>query len=215
MAVEKIIERLAGTKNVQAIKSAFEEVAVDIASRHIKPFFDMQDPYRPQIALLAAIRMESGHLELLKISDTTVSTVEGYDVLGTGEHLARSLIDWLYDPMTSTRLMRVVALNIVQQTKRYVSGVGGSTNVVSLTQELQRRSVSVYDDSQFFFGIQNYLTPLLLACIDDTVTDETFTKHQERLIELFRDVRGATKHQRDSEKAFFKQSVSEKSEPTP
>jgi hypothetical protein len=214
MTTEKIMSRLpAKGKSIQAIKDSFEEVVLDIQTHHIQPFFDMHDQYRPQVRLLAIIRLTTGELELIKVSDTTVSTVEDYDVLGSGEHLARSLVDWLYDPMTPTRLMRVVALNIVQQTKRYVSGVGGTTHVASLTSDVQRRQAGLYDDSEFFFGIQKYLRPLLLASIDEKAEDTEFTKHRDKLIELLNDVRSATNRKQDAENYFFKRSTSEKSEP--
>lgn len=100
--------------------------------------------------------------------------------------------------------MRVVALNIVQQAKRYASGVGGTTNVASLTREPQRRSVSVYDDTEFFWGIQRLLRPLLLACMDESVPDEEFQQRQDKLVELFRDVRRAVKHQEESRREFFR-----------
>jgi hypothetical protein len=217
MTIEKMMAALRGQgKDIQGIKDIFEKVALNIHRRHIKPFYDMQDDYRPQVCLLVMIRMASGELELLRISHTTVSVVEDYEVLGAGEHLARSLIDWLYDPMTPTRLMRVIAINIVQQTKRYVSGVGGTTHVASLVREPQtRESSGLYDDSEFFFGIQKYLRPLLLAAIDETTNDDLFSGCRDGLIGLLNDVRAATKQRHNLEDRFFTRSPSEKSELEP
>ncbi len=205
MAIDKMRRSLAGKgKTVQGIKDAFEEISLDVYNRHIKGFFDMHDPNRPQILLLAGIRLASGEMQLVKVTDTAVSPVASFDALGTGEYLARSMADWLYDEDIPVRLMRVIAINIVQQTKRYASGVGGSTHVSSLTRERQRRSVSLYDDSQFFWGIQGLLRPILLGCMDEAVSDEVFQQAQNRLIELFRDVRQAIKHQEESRKEFFR-----------
>jgi hypothetical protein len=98
MTIEKMMAALRGNKKyIEEIKDAFEEVALDVHTRHIRPFFDMSDPNRPLVRLLAIVRLTCGDLELLKISDTTVSAVDTYDVIGSGDHLARSLIDWLYD----------------------------------------------------------------------------------------------------------------------
>jgi hypothetical protein len=160
-------------------------------------------------------RLKNGDLELFRVAHTTVSVVEDYEVLGTGEHLARSLIDWLYDPMTPTRLMRVVAINIVQQTKRYVSGVGGTTHVASLVREKQPRDAGLYDDSEFFFGIQKCLRPLLLASIDKQADDTHFSKCRDDLIGLLNDVREATKREHNLEESLFKRSTSEKSKLEP
>jgi hypothetical protein len=217
MTIEKMLFAMHGAgKNLKGIKDSFEAVALDVHNKHIRPFFDMHDETRPRIYLLAIIRFSSGQLEILKIADTTVSLVEDYEVLGAGEHLARSLIDWLYDPKISTRMMRVFAINIVQQTKRYVCGVGGTTHVVSLAHEPQRRDASIfYDDSEFFFGIQKYLKPMLIACLDEDVADNIFEGCKSALVELFSDVRAATKQKKDAEDRLFKRSTAQMSEPEP
>src|SRR5579862_4765061 len=75
MTIEKMGLVLRGKgKTIEGIKEAFESVALDIHTRHIQPFFNMQDESRPQICLLVAVRLTTGQLELLKVAHTTVSS---------------------------------------------------------------------------------------------------------------------------------------------
>lgn len=98
MAIDKMRRAISTSdKTLPGMQAACEEVLLNVYGSHISPFFDMNDQNRPQILLLIAVRVTSGEMQLFRVVDTTVSPVAYFDALGTGEYLARSMADWLYD----------------------------------------------------------------------------------------------------------------------
>jgi 20S proteasome alpha/beta subunit len=191
MAVDEIDLQLAENADLQRIREIVVDVTDRLSRRCIFCYVD-GDPDRPDLQLLVGARMKSGQTLLLKTEVNRICEVSGCDFVGVGHTLARTVASWLYQPQMPADVVAVIAMQIVYWVKQHVSGCGQETRVVSLVDR-NRSSITLYEDRDFFWGLNELIQPILVSCIDPTVTDTQFSDRIEKFAMKMGQVRQARK----------------------
>src|ERR1700678_181282 len=157
------------------IRNALKAALLDVFNNHILPDPDILPEDRPE--LLIALQYDAATL-LYKTLGTRFVRLHSPACVGRGIVLAKSLTAQLFKKDMPLRLGGIVALYVLRQTKRWVDGCGGNSDVLLLSN--QDRSVvristeEVQTVEKHFDEFNEYIRPLLLATSDRETTDVTF-----------------------------------------
>jgi len=178
MAFEKVLRRIptAGDQ-VDTIFDAVEEVLIQIFETNIA-----LSPVRPRpgFDLFAAVRTPTHEFGLFKSAD--VAFRRGFDIemSGVGKLLGLYLADMLYDYRMSVKQGLFLAAYILRVANKYVTGVGGKSDIITITKADGLKKAFGFDVSHLqdhFDEFDSYLSPLILAVPD--VPDSNATELQQ------------------------------------
>jgi len=106
-----------------------EQILLEVYDKNISPVKEEVD-----FGWLAAIRTPDEDLGLLKsFRSCSLVRSKGFECTGMGEILAKYLSDILYAPNMSLNQGVFLAAYILRLTKRYVTTVGGRSDILALT----------------------------------------------------------------------------------
>jgi hypothetical protein len=154
MAIENIVEGIKDTTTLKQIEKVVKREILDLHEKHFYIIPEKAD--RPSVSLLIALWIQGEKdCVLLKTSQTSVSRVRTYDLIGVGKFLATCLIDTLCELGGSCEDAALSAICVVGLVKSYVPGCGGSTDIVSISRDgTIRRAVNYRIEAaeEFFAG---------------------------------------------------------------
>jgi hypothetical protein len=212
MAFENVIRRLptAGSASDE-ILDRIQETILEIYDTNIALY---PNKPKPGFDMLAAVRTPDSSLALMKSADTAFSRNFNFEMSGVGKLLCVYLADLLYEPSASVKQGLFLAAYILRVANKYVAGVGGRSDVVTLdTSGKLEVSLGVEIDvlQEHFDQFDSILRPLLLAVPDVPVpfssttqeNQESKANFEQRLAEFVRQVKELREHY-EYEKLPFK-----------
>jgi hypothetical protein len=159
---------------------------------------------RPMVFLCVAARLPDGAVRAWKVSETAVSTVRHTEFVGVGQDVAMSLANWLYpEPATDTIAnVRILAKEIIGETKRISKDVGGSTHICTLpTGKLVGSTWHVRKrfDTEFFWGVNTLLGEVLQMATRRQYGDAAFQAALDNLTRHLTAIRKKAQSLKDGE----------------
>ncbi len=212
MAFENVTRRLPTAGNTSdEILDKIQETILEIYDTNIALY---PNKPKPGFDLFAAVRSPDSSLALMKSADTAFSRTFKFEMSGVGKLLGVYLADLLYEPSISVKQGLFLAAYILRVANKYVAGVGGRSDVVTLNSSGKLQvSLGIEMDvlQEHFDRFDSILRPLLLAVPDvpdpflstAEAIKETQTKFDERLAEFVRNVK-ELRDQYEYEKSPFK-----------
>ncbi|HTT03516.1 MAG TPA: hypothetical protein VMG11_15660 [Steroidobacteraceae bacterium] len=176
MAADQLLERsLEGDEDLSELWEECERLVNRLSKKYIFCYGE-RDPERPQLQLLVAARMrEQGSRLLLRSDANRIAKSDGFEVLGHGSELARSVTSWLYEPGLTVSVVARLVTHIVHWTAEHVPGCGRTTQVLCLSGAAQTpKPVHAPAEEEFFWGLNRLLQPIITGCIDERITDVQF-----------------------------------------
>jgi len=164
-------------------------------------------PYRqaltdsPDMQLLFGILPIEGEAKLFSLYQHDLAPVSSYHCVGVGYATARYLAKWLYDPGMPIGVFGPLALQIFGEVKKHNSGCDDQTKIAKLFNKGRGKGepqMIVVDDSEFLWGLHGLLKPVISACVDASLPDQIFDMALEQFCGKMRDVRAATKREKES-----------------
>ena len=131
-AVEQIFEAVSAAKGstVRQLKKTISDALLHFYRYHVSAY-PTRDPLDNIIDLICGVRAASGELTLYKASGPLLSTVTGFALCGSGEIL-RHIVEELYQPTIAVPRAVALTLHTLNLGKRYVAGVGGDSEILTL-----------------------------------------------------------------------------------
>lgn len=189
MAFEKAVDRVLACDEIESIKGAIEETILDIHDKHIRLYPGEQKPYFD--LLVAAWTEKERRATLLRTSSTAIVDGGLYECIGMETGLAHYLIDKLYRAGISTKYAAFLAVNVLQQTKKYTPYCGGASHIMILDNDghlAMETTGDVVDREQYFHDYDSVTRDILFECADLDLADDEFKKrlslHIDGLIAL-------------------------------
>jgi len=180
------------------VRSRLEEILAQIHNKHIFAFYKPTDPNCPSVQILVAIRDGKQELRLFSSQETVVTMVDDYEVLGTGADLGDFIADSFYEPNQHVSVVKVIALYMIGQAKRYSQHCGGDTHIYIVDKKPVKGTVwAAWDESEIIREFQTELKPILLGCRDRNITNEEFESALARFVKGVRDIRQITTRSAD------------------
>jgi hypothetical protein len=104
---------------------------------------------------------------LLKVSGDMVEVVNRSDFIGGGDELARATASWLFHPMLPRKVAGQIALQVLHWTTQHAQFCGKGIHAMGIPNPWQpEHSVAIYEITEFFWGLNDLLRPILIGCID-------------------------------------------------
>ena len=131
-AVEQVFEAVEGANGstVGKLKVTIREALLEFYRHHVSAY-PTRDPMDNVIDLICAVRAANGELALYRASGPLISTVPGFALCGSGE-IIRHIVEELYQPTIAVPRAVALMLHTLNLGKRYVPGVGGDSEIVTL-----------------------------------------------------------------------------------
>jgi 20S proteasome alpha/beta subunit len=125
----------------RSVKERIQRVVLDSFDKFIAPYANFPADDRPFVDLLIVVLVASDiwhYQSLFKASGTTVREIEcGSDCIGTGLIMAKSLAERFYSPFMDLDELVLAVCYIMFQTKKWVDGCGGNTDLIIASKEKQ------------------------------------------------------------------------------
>jgi hypothetical protein len=157
------------------IRKTLKTVLLDVFHNHILPDPDILPEDRPE--LLIALQYDAATL-LYKTKGTKFRQLYSAECVGRGVILAKSLTAQLFDSGMPLSQGSLVALYVLRQTKRWVDGCGGNSDVLLLSDRnraIERISTAdVTTLESHFDEFNGCIYPLLIATADRLASDAEF-----------------------------------------
>jgi hypothetical protein len=131
---------------------------------------------RPQADLLFAA-LVGGEIRLYKATGPIVNEVEGYELTGIGDVLARYIAARTYKDNLSLQEAAVLATYTLEQAKEYVDGCGGESHVVLLFKTGKHRRLDFMKITALNTMLRSYeqsAMQLMLAAPNQEISDADF-----------------------------------------
>ncbi len=133
MVIQECLEAIrqsSMTRTLRAMRLAIRET--------LKPLYEEYVDTRPtaaerdgaQFCTLTALWSKAEGLDLIASQDTAVWTVPSWNCLGSGEYLARFLLDPVYTPSISSEIAVRLAAQAMAAIKGYDAACGGDTEMI-------------------------------------------------------------------------------------
>lgn len=121
------------------VVSRLEDILLLYHRRHIYPHPLYDKPYGPVVQLVVAVQYsEHGQVYLFETDEANVAQCASYAFVGTGESVARYIIEPLaYLPVSGMPRKQVLLLadHMLYQVKRFVPGCGGASQFLWLGED--------------------------------------------------------------------------------
>jgi hypothetical protein len=196
MAFEKLAKRLEASPEEgltsSRVQEIIEEVVLEIYGTNIASLPPSSE-YIGFSTLAAVQALDGGRIEIIKTTDTAVTSVGKFDSIGTGFAFGKYLADNMYDPQMTISQGVTLAAYLVYVAKKYVPGCGGNTSIFALTPQevLFDWDEKIAKLEAYFHGFDRALAPVFLACPDEAISEQEFKRKlaefNETLIKLRKD----------------------------
>ena len=167
MAAEKLRDEMkcAQPQNASDARDRVEELVHGIYTRHIFSFYEVSDPYRPQIQLIVAMRCADGNLALVRTNDSAAILSEKFEVSGTGSPIFDYWLRYFYREKLSMEGMAMLALFMLKEVKKVHPACGGTSHIFYLPKVQNAvRGSRLFDDEQLLLGFPDNIVKILSAC---------------------------------------------------
>ena len=121
-----------GSVKINSVDAIIRKTIARIYERNIFRHWEPGDNERPSIELVIGCRDDDEQVALWKTADKTVSRVGASVFAGSGAILASHVGEKLFRYGASTPIVHHIATQIVRESKRKSSGVGGNTDTWSV-----------------------------------------------------------------------------------
>jgi hypothetical protein len=145
-------------------------------------------------AIIAATRTPEDEKLTIFRSDQNPVVLQstGFECCGSGAVLARYLADIFYGPDISTEQGIFLSTYILRLAKKYITGVGGRSDILRLTPDGEMRTQRqdlVGDLETLFSGIDEIIKPVLFSCPNIDSSEENFLKTMNNFNERIKAMR--------------------------
>jgi 20S proteasome alpha/beta subunit len=176
-AVEQIFDAIETSKGsrLNQLKKVISDALLVFYSNHVS-VYPSREPFEKVIDLICGVRGAGGELALYKTSGPLLSTVTGFVLSGSGEIL-RHIVEELYEPTIAVPRAVALALHMLNLGKRYLAGVGGDSEILTLTAQgipIQEQTAAVEIKESHLDLFNRRIGELLLQFPDSTITPESF-----------------------------------------
>ena len=185
-AVEQIFEMVdtSKPKNIADLKALIRQALLRFYRQEVRNY-PTRDPLDTVVDLICAIRAPAPdkHFALYKASGPVISSVSGFAVLGSGA-VMRHVLEELYQPTIAVQRGVALVLHLLSLGKRYVTGVGGDSHIVTLTADgmpVQEPIGEIRIKERYLDGFNRLVGELLLHFPDRSIMPRSFTEAMERL----------------------------------
>jgi len=157
------------------IRKTLKRVLLNIFRDHIAPDPDILPEDRPE--LLIGLQYEAATL-LYKACGTKFRRLHAAECIGKGIVLAKCLTAQLFDPGMTLVHGGIVALYILNQTKRWVDGCGGNSDILLLSHRnriitrIPTQDIKTLESH--FDNFNEHLRPILVGCADGKMSQSAF-----------------------------------------
>ncbi len=118
----------------RSVRERIQRIVLESFERFVVPYANFPAEDRPffELLIVVHIRSEIWHYQcLFKVSGTTIREIEwGYDCIGTGLIMAKSLSERFFSPGMELDELVLAVCYIMFQTKKWVDGCGGNTDLI-------------------------------------------------------------------------------------
>jgi len=203
MAVEECEQALASISDptLQDMEDRIVEVLVEVHRKHIFPHPAKGYEGGPDFNLLIGLWSPHDKQRLYRTDETALDRVPTYDCLGTGEYLARYIIDPRYaGPQLEFKQVLFTAITALGRIKKYDPNCGGKSEFVVLRRNGEMAHETEFDISQgekFSDTFFNLATAVYTMIADYPLTDEQVKQHITWFLEAVNDARGSLQTEKD------------------
>lgn len=172
-AFEEISESVGPRFSHDAIRGAIEQVVSDLYNQYVYPTPGEDKPY---FELLVGYHTAKG-ADFIKISRRATVRPKQHEVIGYGILQAAQLMDRWYRPAMSEDEAILLAVYLLQQTKRYVPYCGGPSRICILRPDGKVEWVSsarVTVEENYADEFDETIRDPFFACANRGVTDADF-----------------------------------------
>lgn len=135
MTVQMIRDEVSnGSPDSNAVKEIVKKTVTHVYRKHVYPY-PAPSNEKPHFDLLVGLWKQGESVQLLKTSRTGVMKVEDYECLGVGMYLGKYIVDSVFRPNLSVRQAEFLAIELIEEAKRYVPGCGGETHIVTMNSD--------------------------------------------------------------------------------
>lgn len=193
--VDMIIQRIKqeldrGYDNIKDVQECIQSTLLAVYKNEIS-----LHPYSEEdkiVHLLIAIHPKSEQeVTLLKAHATILREVSTYEIIGSGE-VIRYVAENLYKSDLPMSQCVLLSIHLVNLAKKYVGGVGGNTNILSITSD-GRVGIERIEDSkkqeQFFEQFNEALKDIFLFSPDTSIPNEQLDEKLELFIQTIKELR--------------------------
>lgn len=179
MTFQKISDQLDQLNDPSPTRDEVQEVIEQTLLRVYESFVAV-DPEGAKFSIIAATRTDNDELSLLASHESpAIVRFDGFQCTGGGQILASYLADIFYDVSISINKGVFLAAYILRLAKKYVSGVGGRSDILVITpngeMKLQRPDF-VKDLEAMFENFDTILQPILFSVPDMHMPEEQFER---------------------------------------
>ncbi len=121
-----------GSGAAWSIEQILRDSLVESFNQCVTPYASFPSDQHPNADLLIGVQF-SAATSLYRGTGTTLRRVCGPEVVGAGVVLAKALTAQFFDPTMSLVQAGIVALYILHQTKTWVDGCGGNSDILLLS----------------------------------------------------------------------------------
>lgn len=191
-AIEEIFEAISVSKGstVGQLKKTISNSLLRFY-RHNVSAYPTRDPLDNVIDLICGVRAATGELTLYKASGPLLSTVTGFAICGSGE-LLRHIVEELYQPTIAVPRAVALTLHTLNLGKRYVTGVGGDSEIVTLLAHgipAQEHVKGIKIKEQHLDQFNQLVGELLLQFPDASITPDAFAMAMSQVVNDVQDLR--------------------------
>ena len=188
---DRITSRVKPINEFTQVEKILEEVVVGIYKKNIGALPPTQQ-FDTGLSLLAAITIKGAQKpKIIKVSDTALTYVYGFDCIGTGGALAKYVYKGLHEPTMSLNQAITLASYVVYAAKKNVPKCGGYTSI-ALAQQTGVRfdwepQIAACED--YFHSFDTSVKPLFLACADELISEAEYQRQVECFVLALRQMR--------------------------
>jgi 20S proteasome alpha/beta subunit len=191
-AVEQVFDAVSqsNTSTIAQLKTTISDALLNFY-RHNVSAYPTRDPLDNLIDLICAVRAVDGDLALYRASGPLISTVSGFAICGSGE-IIRHVLEELYQPTVSVPRAVALVLHLLNLGKRYVTGVGGDSEILTLTADgipIRESIHGIKIREQHLDQFNRVIGELLLKFPDGTISHEIFAESVTQLTVEVQDLR--------------------------
>lgn len=199
MAAERIDEALPGTKpTFDSIRYAIETANTSIYKKHVYPYPGKSDE-KPWYDLMAAVWVRDNTppterllgegketTRLFKLTRTSITKVDSYSFLGTGEYLANYLARLHWSFGLTLKEAEALAVYVIKRVKTHVPYCGGDTKIATLSSSgvLERPpATQVSLGESYFSDFEEIISNMMVNSIQEYADEEIIKSLADGLTE--------------------------------
>jgi 20S proteasome alpha/beta subunit len=180
----------------QTIESLKESIRTFIETRRYRELITVKGSAAYTFEAIIGLRSLDGRTDLLYLYGPTLYPIVKYRCIGAGFGTATLLAKWLYESDYDMKSFVPLALSIFRACKDHNQGCDDPTRIVRLydgPRSIDDPLHALWDDSQFMWGIGEFLRPVIRGYVDQKTTDADFDFALNSLNSKLRSIRDGAK----------------------